>query len=115
MFASKRSIRKAAIDRGEAKPAEQPKHNNKKITRGREHRIQLIKDDHGFVIKQIIQYSPRKLRHIAMYKEAIADYKAYRLAQEAEEQQAGENDVKGLDMAAVKASAGTQEPTVAVE
>ena len=79
MFASKRSIRKAAIKNGKMAAKEQPKHNNKKITPGRLHRIQTIKGKDGFISKTLMQYSPRKLRAIKAYSEMLAQYKAQQM------------------------------------
>ena len=84
MFASKRSIKKAAIKNGKIAPKEQPKHNNKKITPGRLHRIQVIKDKDGFIVKTMMQYSPRKLRAIRRYSELLAQYKAAQMVENGE-------------------------------
>ena len=103
MFASKRSIRKAAIVKGEFKPKEQPKHNNKKITPGREHRIQQFRDKHGFVTGQIVQYGPRRLKKLEKYNKLMEEYnKAYlaehpELAEQMEAQKASEGQVPILN------------------
>ena len=77
MYASKRSVRKAqGIEKGKA-----PKHNNRQVTEGRGHRIQVIKDEHGFIKKQIIHYSPRRLKLLQKYNEL---QKKYQEAVEAE-------------------------------
>ena len=64
MYASKRSVKKA---QGTFKSNE-IKHNNGKITEGRGHRVQIIKDKHGFIVKQIVHYSPRRLMALQKYE-----------------------------------------------
>jgi len=95
MIASKRSIRKA---QGVDMKDKQPKHNNRKITNGREHRLQIIKDEHGFTKKIVFHYAPRKLRKIALYNKAVEEYKAFKEAEAQAAQQEGENDVKGVEV-----------------
>ena len=93
MYASKRSVRKA---QGVDNKNKEPKHGNGKVTEGREYRVQLIKDQHGFVKKRIIHDSPHKLMKIQKYKKMLEAYRAAEL--EAQKQQIeGENDVKGMD------------------
>lgn len=90
MYATKRSVRKASGINSE-------KHgdfNNKKITPGRDHRIQIIKDEHGFVQKVIKHYSARKLNAIHKYSEALAKYKAEQMAQNGEVPVLGADNVK---------------------
>lgn len=93
MYASKRTVRKA---QGIEKKGKEPKHGNGKITRGREFRIQLIKDEHGFVKKRIVHYSPRKLKQIAEYQKMLAEYKAAMITEQ-QKQLEGENDVTGME------------------
>lgn len=103
MFASKRSIKKAAIKNGKIAPKEQPKHNNKKITRGRSHRIQVIKDKDGFIVKTMMQYSPRKLRAIHEYSKLLAQYKAAQMVENGEVpviNEAGSPEVAGNETTA---------------
>jgi len=92
MYATKRSVRKA---QGVEKKGKEPKHNNGKITEGREHRIQLIKDEHGFIKKRIVHYSPKKLLKIQKYNKMLEEYKKA-MQEESEKQFEGENDVKGV-------------------
>ena len=80
MYASKRSIRKA---QGNAKKGTLD-HNNKKVTPGRLHRIQVIKDEHGFIKKTLYHFSPRKLKAIQQYSEALAKYKAAQMVENGE-------------------------------
>ena len=94
MYASKRSVNKA---QGVSKKKSDVKHGNGKITEGREHRIQFIKDEHGFIKKQIVHYSPHKLQKIQKYNKMLAEYKAAMQA-ESEKQIEGENDVKGVNV-----------------
>ena len=98
MYATKRTVTKGAISRGEIgeKKNKEPKHGNGKVTEGREYRVQLIKDQHGFVKKRIIHDSPHKLMKIQKYKKMLEAYRAAEL--EAQKQQfEGENDVTGID------------------
>lgn len=108
MYATKRSVNKA---QGVEKKGKEPEHNNGKITDGREHRVQIIKDAHGFIKKRIVHYSPRKLEKIQKYKKLLEEYKAAELeAQKAQFE--GENDVKGMDSAPVEEPA---KETIATE
>ena len=93
MYATKRSVNKA---QGVVKKNKEPKHGNGKITSGCEYRVQVIKDEHGFVTKRIIHYSPRKLRLMQKYNKMLEEYKKAMQA-ESEKQFEGENDVKGVE------------------
>lgn len=104
MYATKRSVRKA---QGIEKKGKAPEHNNGAITRGREHRIQIIKDEHGFIKKQIVHYSPKKLLKIQKYNKLLEEYKAAMQAEQ-QGQLEGENDLKGVE-------AKPSEPVIATE
>ena len=93
MYATKRSVNRA---QGVEKKGKEPKHNNGAITRGREHRIQLIKDELGFIKKRIVHYSPKKLLKIQKYNKMLEEYKKA-MQEESEKQFEGENDVKGIE------------------
>ena len=93
MYATVRSVSKA---QGVEKKNKEPKHSNRKVDRGCEYRVQLIKDDHGFVKKRIIHYSPKKLEKIQKYNKMLEEYKKAMQA-ESEKQFEGENDVKGME------------------
>lgn len=116
MYASKKSVNKA---QGVVKKVKELKHGNGKITEGREHRIQVIKDEHGFVVKRIVHYSPVKLRKIQKYNKLLAEYRAAMQA-ESEKQFEGENDVKGMEASPAVEQPATEivevpESTIAVE
>lgn len=100
MYATKRSVTKGAISRGEIseKKNKEPKHSQRKIDKGCEYRVQLIKDEHGFVKKRIIHYSPKKLEKIHKYNKMLEEYKKA-MQEESAKQFEGENDVKGMEAA----------------
>ena len=100
MYASKKTVTKGAIKRGEIaeKKNKEMKHGNGKITDGCEYRVQLIKDEHGFVKKRIVHYSPQKLAKIAKYNKMLEEYRKS-MADEAQKQIEGENDVTGMKSA----------------
>ena len=101
MYASKKTVTKGAIKRGEIaeKKNKEMKHGNGKITDGCEYRVQLIKDEHGFVKKRIVHYSPQKLAKIAKYNKMLEEYRKA-MTDEAQKQVEGENDIKGMEAGA---------------
>ena len=115
MYASKRSVRKA---QGIEKKGKEPEHGNGKVTRGREYRVQLIKDEHGFVKKRIVHYSPKKKKKMAKYQKLLDEYRAAQI-EAYQKQVEGENDVKGIEAKPTEKPVTdiveVPEPTIATE
>ena len=114
MYASKRTVRKA---QGIEKKYKEPTHSNRKETKGNEFRVQVIKDEHGFVVKRIVHYSPKKLAKIAKYNKLLEEYRKAQMEAYEAQQQEGDNDVKGIDAAPaeVVAEAVPQETEIKTE
>ena len=114
MYASKRTVRKA---QGIEKKYKEPTHSNRKATNGNEFRVQVIKDEHGFVKKRIVHYSPKKLAKIAKYNKLLEEYRKAQMEAYEAQQQEGDNDVKGIDSAPAEtvAEAVPQETEIKTE
>ena len=80
------------------KKSKEPKHSQRKTGRGCEYRVQVIKDEHGFVTKRIIHYSESKLAKIAKYNKLLEEYRAAQEAAYKAAQEEGENDVTGAKL-----------------
>ena len=102
MYASKRTVRKA---QGIEKKYKEPTHSNRKASRGNEFRVQVIKDNFGFVIKRIVHYSPKKLAKIAKYNKLLEEYRKAQMEAYEAQQHEGDNDVKGIDAAPAEITA----------